>query len=127
MLERYVKFLKYNNSRGDVMAEARGKKEDHKLKEVYSEFYANGTFFAKPADIQTRLTSNKIKIKSKTHLIQGLEFADLIALSSKQDVLHSCGAMDNLDNNFTKQVIKTIQPKYYKGATGPRGNGKKFL
>lgn len=127
MLERYVKFLKYKNAKGDVMAEARGKKEDHKLREVYADFYNNGTSFATPDDIQARLTSGKIKIKSKTYLIQGLEFADLLALGSKQDVLYTYGATDGLDDNFTKKVIEIIQTKYYTGATGPKGNGKKFL
>lgn len=127
MLERYCKFLKYTNATGDVMAEARGKKEDTKLKEVYSSFYENGTYYAGSQDVQLRLTSNKIKLKTKANLIHGLEFADLIALNSKIDVLHSNGRISDLDDNFTTVVIKTIQPKYYKGMTEVDGNGKKFL
>ena len=38
MLERYCNFLRLNNSVGDVMAEARGKKEDRKLQEVFGSF-----------------------------------------------------------------------------------------
>ncbi len=127
MLERYCKFLKYANAKGDVMAEARGKKEDRKIEEVYSDFYANGTNFANATDVQARLTSKEIKMKTKYHLIHGLEFADLIALNSKIDILHSNERIETLDNNFTKTVIEAIQPKYYTGATGPKGNGKKFL
>lgn len=127
MLERYCKFLKHVNGTGDVMAEARGKKEDNNLQNAYSRFYQNGTQFALPADVQSRLTSKDIKLKTKYHLIQGLEFADLIALTSKIDILHTNRLVENLDPNFTTTVIETIQPKYYQGATGPNGNGKKFL
>lgn len=127
MLERYVKFLKMTNAKGDVMVEARGKKEDHLIREVYEDFYNQGTQFAHYSDIQPRLTSGKIKLKTKLHLIQGLEFADLIALSSKLDVLHTYGVIDKLDANFTGTVIKSIQPKYYSGAMGVKGNGKKFI
>lgn len=123
MLERYCKYLKYVNGRGDVMAEARGKAEDRKLSEVYAQFYDAGTDYATAADIQARLTTNSIKLKTKSNLIQGLEFADLLALSSKIDVLHTHGKIDRLDENFTTTVINTIQSKYYSGATSSRGNG----
>jgi len=127
MLERYVKFLKQANSKGDVMVEARGKKEDQLIREVYEEFYQKGTYFAKSEDIQARLTSGKIKLKTKSYLIHGLEFADLIALSSKIDVLNAYDIVKNLDANFVAKTIATIQPKYYSGAMGVKGNGKKFL
>jgi len=127
MLERYCKFLKYVNGTGDVMAEARGKKEDNNLQNAYSRFYQKGTQYAQPADVQARLTSKDIKLKTKYHLVQGLEFADMIALTSKIDILHTYGLVDSLDPNFTTTVINTLQPKYYNGATGPKGNGKKFL
>lgn len=35
LLERYVFYLQENGGRGDVLAEARGKREDHALKEEY--------------------------------------------------------------------------------------------
>ncbi len=127
MLERYCKFLKYKRATGDVMAEARGKKEDRTLREAYSNYYDEGTDFASVSDIQARLTTKKIKIKTKANLIQGLEFADIIALNSKIDVLATFNQIDKYGDNFTETVIDTIQPKYYSGAAGPKGNGKKLL
>lgn len=127
LLERYVKFLKNQNAKGDVIAEARGKKEDSKLKEVYEKFYTGGTYYASTVDIQAHLSSKDIKLKNKSDFIQGLEFADLIALSSKIDVLHTYGHIESLNPNFTTRIISAIQPKYYSGALGTKGNGKKFL
>jgi hypothetical protein len=127
MLERYVKFLKMSNAKGDVMVEARGKKEDHLIRGVYENFYSQGTQYVQSSDVQIRLTSGKLKLKTKLHLIQGLEFADLIALSSKIDVLHTYGVIETLEANFTGTVIQAMQPKYYTGVMGAKGNGKKFL
>ena len=45
MLERYCGFLNFLNSRGDVWAEERGKKEDRSLEREYSRIYTDGTYF----------------------------------------------------------------------------------
>lgn len=128
MLERYCNFLRLRNSRGDVMAEARGKKEDRKLQEVFTRFYESDSEFASPANIQLRLADNQIKFRQKMNLTCGLEFADLLALNSKIDVLHAYGRIKELNENFTARVIAEIQGKYYRGATNKvAGNGKKLL
>lgn len=127
VLERYYKFLKLKNSSGDVMAEARGKKEDTKLKEVYRYFYDSGTQYISGVDIQKRFTSSDIKIKTKRYLTQGLEFADLLALGTKLDVLYTYEVIPELINNFTKIVVEAIQSHYYSGYGSVKGNGKKFI
>jgi len=127
MLERYCKYLNINDSKGDVIAEARGKKEDRTLSDVYKRFYDSGTQYCKTELIQQTLTSGEIKLKTKASLIAGLEMADLLALGSKLDVLHSYGHLTSLTNNFTKVVIETVQPKYFRGFKGMNGNGKKFI
>ncbi|MCY3804806.1 MAG: DUF3800 domain-containing protein [Candidatus Saccharibacteria bacterium] len=127
IMERYCSFLLSKNSSGDVMAESRGKKEDRELQEAFSKFYDSSSDFASSINIQLRLANNKIKFRQKIHLICGLEMADLLALSSKIDVLKAYNHIDHLSDNFTAQVISVIQDKYYKGNTGVKGNGKKLL
>jgi len=108
------------------MAEVRGKKEDTKLKGVYTSFYQTGTQYYSSEAIQRRLTSKDIKLKGKGDFVQGLEFADLLANISKYDVLQSYGKVERVDN-FTQNVIDSIQPKYFRGPMGAKGNGKKFI
>lgn len=127
MLERYCKFLDWNDAHGDVMAEARGPKEDRKLREVYTKFFDQGTQYMPAPTAKKTLTSKDIKLKTKKLLTPGLEMADLLALCSKLDIMHSEGRLQSLSNNFTKTVIEAIQPKYFTGPSGVRGNGKKFL
>lgn len=128
MLERYCNFLRLKNSSGDVMAEARGKKEDRELQEVFTNFYNSNSEFASSVNIQLRLADDVIKFRNKIHLICGLELADLLALNSKIDVLHTYDKIKSLDENFTTKVISEIQDKYYDGVTQViKGNGKKLL
>jgi hypothetical protein len=129
ILERYVFFLERQGSVGDVIAEARGKKEDMALKEAYECFYNSGTSFRSRESIQSKLTSNSIKIRNKQANILGLEFADLLSLPMKLDVLHSFQILPNLDENFTKKVISKIQTKYLRSNTNGKikGYGKKVL
>lgn len=125
LLERYVFYLKENGGRGDVLAEARGKKEDHALKGEYKRFYEGGTYFCKPKHIQQFLTSKEIKIKPKSKMFVGLEFADLISLATKLDILHSHGKLPELTDNFCKIVIHNIQDKYRCSSSGEsKGFGK---
>lgn len=128
MLERFLHFLEIRG-KGDVMAESRGKVEDMALKQIYEEFYQTGTYFCKPAYIQTLLTSKEIKIKNKDRGIAGLEIADLLSLATKLDVLESYKAMSPLTDNFNKKVVLQLQPKYCRGNNTRRiqGYGKKLL
>lgn len=126
LLERYYKFLAQNDGQGDVMAEARGTVEDTKIKEVYRKFYDHGTSYVNAEDMRKRFTSHDIKIKTKRYLTQGLEFADLLALATKLDVLFTYEQLPELTTNFTRDIIETIQPKYF-GFPRVKGNGKKFI
>lgn len=128
LLERYVFYLEECGGRGDVMAEARGKKEDQALKEEYKRFYEDGTYFCKPPRIQRYLTSKEIKVKPKTKGFVGLEFSDLLSLATKLDTLHSHGKIPALTDNFCKTVIDQIQGKYRCSPTGRSlGFGKKLI
>ena len=128
LLERYVFYLKEKEGCGDVLAEARGKKEDQALKDVYTNFYEDGTFFCSSKHIQKFLTSREIKIKPKSYKYAGLEFADLLALASKLDTLKSYSELTDLTDNFCKIIINNIQNKYRHSQLGKIiGFGKKFI
>lgn len=129
LLERYTFLLEENNARGDVVAEARGKIEDRELRGAYRTFYCDGTFFRDKKSIQMRLTSSEIKVKSKPDGFDGLEFADLLVLAAKLDTLYTLGRIQDLTDNFCKQVIDKIQSKYRKDPNGSRvnGYGKKLI
>lgn len=128
LLERYCKFLDQKKSQGDVLAEARGRKEDAKLKEVYTGFYENGSTYIAASQAQNALTSKDIKIKAKSQLVAGLEFADLLANNANYDVLLAHKKVITLPSPYTQHIINTIQPKYFTGASGiVKGNGKKLL
>lgn len=130
MLERYVLFLEEVDGIGDVMAEARGKKEDNALSDSYFKFYEDGTDFTTKRTIKLRLTSSKIKIKNKKSHIEGLEFADLLSLPCKFDTLNAYSRLEkDLKENFTKKIIYKIQDKYRKNIknTKIKGFGKKLI
>lgn len=128
LLERYVLFLQENGGRGDVLAEARGKKEDYALKEEYNRFYEDGTYFCKAKYIQQFLTSKEIKIKPKSKMFVGLEFTDLLSLATKLDTLNCYGKLPSLTDNFCKVIIEHIQDKYRSSTNGKTiGFGKKLI
>lgn len=129
LLERYVFFLSENNAIGDVVAESRGKKEDYALKVEYRAFYEKGTQFINHKRIQKYLSSKEIKIKPKGKGFWGLELADLIALAVKLDVLYYYNVIPELDDNFTKVIIDTIQGKYRRDIKSGKivGCGKKLI
>lgn len=128
LLEKYVSFLSSVDSRGDVLAEARGKVEDEALRNEYSRLYENGTDYVKSEVMQARLTSKKVKLKPKDS-IAGLELADLIVLASKLDVLLISNKAERINSKFMQQLIPKIQPKYYRNRlTGKiSGYGKKMI
>ena len=126
LLESCVHFLHANGTRGDVMPEARGGKYDRELEAEYRKFYQYGTKTMSAKHIQTVLTSRKLKMRKKAGWM-GLELADLLALSSKLDVLHSFGQLDKIHNDFYRRIANAIQDKYYSSNSKIKGFGKKFI
>lgn len=128
LLERYTLHLEERGGRGDVMAEARMPDEDKALRDAYTRFYQEGTYYRGPKAIQRVLTSKELKLKPKTKMIAGLEFADLLALATKLDTLNTYGVIPELGENFCKKVVESIQPKYRCSNSGTvKGFGKKLL
>jgi hypothetical protein len=111
LLERYVNFLLENDSHGDVVAEVRGKKEDRLLEAEFEHFYENGTSFLSIDTVQKRLSSKKLKLKSKEARISGLELSDMLATPMKFLTLYKFDRISNLSDNFTKAVLNSIHNK----------------
>ncbi len=130
LLERFVLFLHYNNHRGDVMVEARGGKEDNKLKDSYSRLYEHGTDNIPPERWQERLTSRELKLKPKSANVAGTQLADLIAHPSRREVLIERQLLVDNRDVFGDQICAILrQSKYHRNArTGQiEGYGKKLL
>lgn len=130
LLERYVLFLRNHSSTGDVMVEARGGREDEKLKEIYTEHYNSGSKHINIEILQNHLTSSQLKVKNKKHNINGLQLADLIAHPSRREILREHGLIQDGRNTFgdsiTEILCKSKYDRHYK--TGRiEGFGKKLL
>jgi hypothetical protein len=114
LLETYTVVLKRKNAIGDVMIESRGKKEDMRLKQAFTELYANGSDYLSAIHMQERLTSKQIKVKPKSANVAGLQLADLIAHPSRRDVLRRFNLLNNGQQNqvLGDRIIDLIEGKY---------------
>ena len=125
LLERFVFFLGREGALGDVMAESRGGKEDLRLKKSFARLWEQGTQFVEPGQFQERFTSKELKVKTKTNNIAGLQLCDLLAHSSRHEILRENGLMERPPAAFAAQVIRILQQKY--DQRGARMLGKKLL
>lgn len=125
LLERFVFFLNRAGARGDVMAESRGGKEDKRLKDSFERLWERGTDYVSPDQFQRALTSKQLKVKPKANNVSGLQLADLLAHSSRNEILAEQGLLEQDIGPFAKAVIEVLQGKYDK--QGARVFGKKFL
>lgn len=127
LLERYVKWLGQMSAIGDVMAEARGGKEDRLLKEHYQKLYFAGTGYVSSTEISEALSSRELKLKQKTDNIAGLQLAEFLirpcyyaALALKHN--------QPLPTNFGGKIEAIVQAsKYYRSGERIDGYGRKWL
>lgn len=129
MLERFVLFLHYGGSRGDVMVESRGGREDRKLKDSYSLLYTTRTTSIPAVRWQACLTSRELKVRPKNANIAGLQLADLVAHPSRRELLLEQRLIEDNRTVFGDQICAILQKKYYRHQrTGQiEGCGKKVL
>jgi len=111
LLERFRGFLNRSNAKGDAMAEARGKKEDRELANVYRYIWENGTYYHNARGFQNVLTTQRLKLKRKSANIAGLQIADLIAHPAKMHLLESSGAI-TWDTCFGKTIAAKFENKF---------------
>lgn len=119
LIARYAGWLHYAvDGVGDVMAEARYKKADRNLGEVYRQIWQYGTAMYPgpkpvPAErIQQRLTSKELKLKEKNRNIAGLQLADLLTYCCKVDTLRAYGRTAPSLGPYSCLVLAAVQPKY---------------
>ena len=72
---------------GDVMAEARGGREDRKLRSDFNSLMIGNVGQEGDEDWRHRISSNQIKVNLKSRNIAGLQLADLLAYPSRRGVL----------------------------------------
>jgi len=113
MIERYVHFLEDRSAKGDVLAEARGGREDRALKDTYRDLLAYGTRFCKAKRIADRLSSIEIKIKPKQANVAGLQLADMLAFGATRDVLVAYRSLANWNPGYLdRSLVDRLAPKY---------------
>lgn len=125
LLERFILFLKKKNAYGDALAESRGGKEDLRLKNSFERLWHNGTEYVAPEEFKAYLTSRQLKVKTKANNIAGLQLCDLIAHSSRNEILREQNVFKGRILPFGESVIKILAIKYYQEEE--RCFGKKFI
>lgn len=125
LLERYVFFLEQRESKGDVLAESRGNKEDRKLKDSFSRLWETGTDYVSPERFHEVLTSRQLKVKPKANNISGLQLADIIAHPSRTEILKENGQPGGEVAPFAGKIIDILEGKDYQHEG--RTFGKKFI
>jgi hypothetical protein len=111
LLERYCGWLKFGRLTGDVLAEARGGREDEQLKSAYIAIHSGGTRFYPSGFFKQTLTTGEIKIKPKAQNIAALQLADMLAYPAKRRILSDWNLAPPLIG-FGKELAETIEKKY---------------
>lgn len=128
LFERYCLTLNRMKATGDVMSEARGKREDERLANAYASLYASPAPIY-PDVVARCLTSKKLKIRKKSDNIVGLQIADLIAHPSALYARRLFNQEPQL-SGFGAQIVNIL--RYEKYDRHPffrrvRGYGLKWL
>lgn len=125
LLERFNYWLNRHNSKGDIMAESRGGKEDRRLKDSFKRLWNQGTEYVGSEQFQDSFTSKQLKVKPKIANVSGLQLADIIAHPSRAEILHDEGLLGRSLAPFSKKIIKILRKKY--DCQEGEIFGKKFL
>jgi hypothetical protein len=125
LMERFVFFLNNKKSKGDVMAESRGGKEDKRLKDSFAFLWEKGTDYVRPERFQEALTSKQLKVKPKANNISGLQLADLLAHPSRNEILREENLLSGKIAPFAERIIEVLRGKYYRREN--KMFGKKLL
>jgi hypothetical protein len=137
LVERYVRWLEEENATGDVMAEAREKKQNIKLENSFKHIFRNGTGFPDspkrfvPAELmQKHLTSGELKTKTKKANVPGLQLVDIIANPARRHLLCNLQRVP-MRSAFSLTIVRIlIAMKYRRCRWGKRqiwGYGVKIL
>ncbi len=128
LLERFVRWLKERAAVGDVMAEARGKKEDTQLKDAFSGLASGKADHITAVDCRGCLTSGQLKLREKRANVAGLQIADMIAQPSFQDFKARHLGLPPA-TGFGAQLAAILNATKYRRSSSGRidGFGRKWL
>ncbi|MCK4466314.1 MAG: hypothetical protein KAU83_11440, partial [Bacteroidales bacterium] len=128
LVERFRLFLDINQTKGDVMFESRGGKEDMRLKKSFRRILDNGTHNLSSEDLQEHFTTKELKVKPKSANVSGLQVADLIAHPSRRWFYKNVFKMDDGKKTFGDEIIEIIEKyKFFKYDGKIYGYGTKKL
>ena len=128
LLQRFAGYLNRINRMGDVMAEARGGKEDDLLKDSYTRVYEHGAWGVTSAEFfQSALTSRQLKLREKKTNISGLQLADLIAHPAKLWVLRYYWLLNEVPAPFAKRLMQIVEEKFNRQLYNNRLEGYGFV
>lgn len=112
LVELFNNWLHFRESKGDVMIETRGNKEDKKIKEHFRTLWASGTSFVAAGQLQNSLTSREVKINAKDKNISGLQLADIIAHPLRSEILNEHGLLDRPLAPYAAQIVAALETKF---------------
>lgn len=113
LMQRYQYWMQdysfhYGHTTGDILAEARGGKEDTTTKETYKLIY-NGLGYNGLKNADQFYSSKEIKLKKKKANIAGLQFVDLISHPARRYILSHYGlAKDLKQTSFEQSVVDIL-------------------
>ena len=112
LMQRYQYWMQDASSReghitGDILAEARGGREDHTTKETYRLIYS-GQGYNRLKDADKYYSSKEIKLKKKKDNIAGLQFVDLISHPARRYILSQNHLASNLKQTSFEQSVVDI-------------------
>ena len=113
LLQRFAGYLNHINRIGDVMAEARGGREDLLLKESYSRVYNSGIWtVTSTSSFHAALSSSQLKLRGKKANISGLQLSDLIGHPAKMWALRHFGLISDAPAAFPAKLMKIVEHKF---------------
>jgi len=113
LLQRFAGYLNRINRVGDVMAEARGRREDLLLQESYTRVYEHGSWgVTSAASFQAALSSRQLKLREKKANISGLQLADLLGHPAKMWALRHYGIVKEEPAPFASRLMKIVEEKF---------------
>ncbi|MBC8135218.1 MAG: DUF3800 domain-containing protein [Fibrella sp.] len=130
LLEGYVLWLEERSALGDVMAEARGGREDRTLEQYYTEMYDSGTSRLTHLHIASCVTSRQLKLEKKDKNIAGLQIAEVLGQPCFQSA-HGLKLTGRIPMDFSGKLATMLieQRKYHCCPTTGNidGFGRKWL
>ena len=123
LMQRYQYWLQdysysHGPTTGDILAEARGGREDMTTKETYRIIYRGGGY-NRLQDAAKYYSSKEIKLKKKKDNIAGLQFVDLISHPARRYILSSNGlAKDLKQTSFEQTVVDILVSRKFRRRNG---------